>query len=50
MATPRKKVLIADDEPDVRVFVQAALENDGHQILTASDGEAALAKARVNVG
>jgi len=47
MALSGKKVLIADDEPDVQVFVQAALEADGHQILTASNGEAALEKAGV---
>ena len=46
MATSGKKVLIADDEADVLVFVQAALEEDGHEILTATDGEAALKKAR----
>jgi CheY-like chemotaxis protein len=41
-----KKVLIADDEADVRAFVQAALEDDGYAILEARDGEAALAAAR----
>jgi len=41
-----KKVLIADDEPDVHAFVGAAFEEDGYDILTAADGEAALEMAR----
>jgi CheY-like chemotaxis protein len=42
MAESGKKVLIADDEVDVHAFVEAALEEDGHQLLTAADGQAAL--------
>jgi len=41
-----KKVLIVDDEPDVREFVQAVLQEDGYQFITAGDGEEGLAKAR----
>jgi len=42
----RKKVLIIDDEPDVREFVKGALEamNGGFQIETAGDGYEALIK------
>lgn len=46
MAAPARKVLIADDEPEVHEFVQVALEDDGYQILTAADGDAALQAAR----
>ena len=46
MAPPGKRVLIADDEADVRAFVQVALEDDGYTILEAADGEAALTTAR----
>ena len=46
MAESGKKVLIADDEADVHVFVDAALEEDGHQIIHASDGEEALEKVK----
>ena len=46
MAASGKKVLIADDEPDVHVFVRTALEDEGYQILSVSDGEAALRVAR----
>jgi len=45
MAGP-KKVLIADDEADLRTFIQAALEDDGYVFLTAANGEDALAQAR----
>jgi two-component system alkaline phosphatase synthesis response regulator PhoP len=41
-----RTVLVADDEPDVHAFVQAALEEDGYAFLTAHDGEQALALAR----
>lgn len=46
MAAPGKRVLIADDELDVHAFIQSALEDDGYQLLTATDGEAALERAR----
>jgi len=46
MALPNKKVLVADDEADVREFVRAALEDDGYAFVEAPDGEAALAAAR----
>lgn len=36
-------VLIVDDEPDIVLFVRVNMEMDGHRVLTASDGEAALA-------
>jgi len=46
MATPGKKVLITDDEPDVREFIKAVLEDDGYEFVTAADGEAALAAVK----
>lgn len=36
-------VLIVDDEPDISLFVRVTMEMDGHDVLTASDGEDALA-------
>jgi len=42
----KPRVLIVDDEPDVRAFVHAALEDDGYDFLDAEDGEAGLALAR----
>jgi len=43
MSEPAKKVLIADDEADVRAFVQVALDGEGYTILEAANGEAAVA-------
>ena len=37
-----KTILIADDEPDLRLLLQTTLEDPDHRILEASDGEAAL--------
>ena len=42
MATAPKKVLIVDDEADVRQFVKVVLEEDGYEFLEAEDGEAAV--------
>jgi two-component system, cell cycle response regulator len=35
-------VLIVDDDPDIRTFLRAVLEGDGHTILEASTGAEAL--------
>ncbi len=37
-----KTILVVDDEPDVRLFLQTALEDAGFNVLTAEDGDAAL--------
>jgi len=34
-------VVIADDEPSVRMLVQATIEADGYKVLEASDGDEA---------
>src|SRR5258708_21109156 len=36
------RVLVVDDDPDVRDAVETALELDGHTVMTAVDGLAAL--------
>jgi len=41
-----KKILIIDDEPDARAYLKAILEEKGYEIMTASDGEEGLKKAR----
>jgi two-component system, OmpR family, alkaline phosphatase synthesis response regulator PhoP len=41
-----KKVLIADDEPDIQELLAYALEKDGYEVITASDGEETLRKAQ----
>ena len=36
------RVLVVDDDPDVREAVETALELEGHSVMTATDGLAAL--------
>jgi two-component system, OmpR family, response regulator MprA len=36
------RVLVVDDDPDVREAVETALELEGHRVMTAADGLAAL--------
>jgi len=36
------KILVVEDEYDIRELLQNYLENEGYQVLTASDGEQAL--------
>lgn len=36
------RVLIADDEPGIRKVVRDALEREGHEVVTAVDGQEAL--------
>jgi DNA-binding NtrC family response regulator len=40
------RVLIIDDDPDVRVFLQALLEGEGYEVSTAADGGEGLALQR----
>jgi DNA-binding response OmpR family regulator len=39
------RILVVDDEPHIREVVRAYLARDGHVVLTAADGEEALAIA-----
>lgn len=42
-----KKVLIADDEPDILEIISYNLSKEGYQVSTAKDGDEALAKAKM---
>jgi two-component system, OmpR family, alkaline phosphatase synthesis response regulator PhoP len=46
MDTKGKKILIADDEPDILEVLQYNLVREGYEVTTAKDGEDALIKAR----
>jgi CheY-like chemotaxis protein len=39
-----KRILIVDDEPDMVAFLSTLLEDNGYQIITASDGDEGLEK------
>ncbi len=38
----RKTILIADDEPNIIAAIEFLLQQDGHEVLTAQNGEQAL--------
>src|SRR6266700_1555805 len=40
-----KKILIADDEPDILEIIQYNLEKEGFEVATAKDGDEALQRA-----
>jgi two-component system alkaline phosphatase synthesis response regulator PhoP len=46
METKGRKVLIADDEPDILEILKYNLEKEGYTVITAKDGDEALDKAR----
>jgi len=50
MATAaEKRILVVDDEPDVRNFLATCIEDAGFQVETAGDGVEALEKIEANI-
>lgn len=47
MESNGKKILIADDEPDIVEIIQFNLQNDGYEVYSAADGNEALEKANL---
>ncbi|HUR09765.1 MAG TPA: response regulator transcription factor [Flavitalea sp.] len=41
-----RKILIADDEPDIVEIIKYNLTREGYEVITAKDGDEALVKAR----
>lgn len=50
MALPRATILVAEDEPTLRAMIRRTLVRSGHDVLTAADGELALAAAAAHPG
>ncbi|MBD0277074.1 MAG: response regulator transcription factor [Bacteroidota bacterium] len=46
MDTKATKVLIADDEPDILEILKYNLVKEGYQVITAANGDEAIAKAK----
>jgi CheY-like chemotaxis protein len=44
MSAPSKRVLLVDDDEDILRLVARVLEADGYDVVTTTDGEAALAE------
>lgn len=44
--TEKKKILIIEDEKDLRFFITQALKSEGFEIIEAFDGEEGLEKAK----
>jgi two-component system alkaline phosphatase synthesis response regulator PhoP len=47
MEAKARKVLIADDEPDILEILKYNLLNEGYQVMTAKDGDEAIEKAKI---
>lgn len=47
MDAKARKVLIADDEPDILEILKYNLVNEGYQVITAKDGDEAIEKAKI---
>jgi two-component system, OmpR family, alkaline phosphatase synthesis response regulator PhoP len=45
----RKKILIADDEPNIVAALEFLLQQGGHEVLTAQNGEQALRLVEAHV-
>ena len=46
MESPPKRILVADDEPDILEIISYNLSKEGYTVTTARDGDDALTKAK----
>ncbi len=46
MSTTKHKILIVDDEPDIRELIEYNLKKEGYQVFTASNGQEGVAEAK----
>ena len=44
-----KRILIADDEPEIRTIVELLLRGEGYDVVSVSDGQAALDRAAADI-
>ena len=48
MTTPRARILLCDDEPNLRKVLGALLQQEGFEVHAEGDGESALARVRAS--
>ncbi|MDP3466752.1 MAG: response regulator transcription factor [Daejeonella sp.] len=46
MSAVKHKILIVDDEPDIRELIEYNLKKEGYQVFTASNGQEGVAEAK----
>jgi two-component system alkaline phosphatase synthesis response regulator PhoP len=46
MSTAKHKILIVDDEPDIRELIEYNLKKEGYQVYTATNGQEAVTEAK----
>ena len=46
MSTTKHKILIVDDEPDIRELIEYNLKKEGYQVYTASNGQEGVIEAK----
>ncbi len=46
MSITKHKILIVDDEPDIRELIEYNLKKEGYQVFTASNGQEGVAEAK----
>lgn len=46
MSSTKQKILIVDDEPDIRELIEYNLKKEGYQVFTASNGQEGVSEAK----
>ncbi|MBC7912808.1 MAG: response regulator transcription factor [Pyrinomonadaceae bacterium] len=46
MSSVKQKILVVDDEPDIRELIEYNLKKEGYQVFTASNGQEAVSEAK----
>lgn len=46
MSSAKQKILIVDDEPDIRELIEYNLKKEGYQVFSASNGQEGIAEAK----
>ena len=50
MSKPASRILVVEDEPDIRAYIALALEDEGFEVLSAADASEAFEQLTSDVG